>query len=309
MMRGIVLTMVLIAVLAVGFVLIRSGAFDPRPTPTTTPVTSSGASPTPTSSPSPTATATATTPPEPTPTPSPTPVDTSVAASGVVVPIRSADLVTRVSGVVDAIYVHEGSQAQAGQLLLKLDQRTYQAAIDVASAGVAQAETSVEQAQLQLNQLPADASQGQIEFVQANLRLAQAELELARSTLAEAQNALLQTEVRAPFAGTIAVLSLEVGEQAIAGQPVITIGDLSTWLVETTDLSELEVVGVLVGDRATLTFDALPGLVVGGTVDEIQVRGTSSDGGVLYAVSIRPDSVDPDLRWGMTATVRILPSG
>jgi RND family efflux transporter MFP subunit len=311
MMRGIVVTVVLIAALAVGFVVVRSGALDPRPTPTASPTSSDPSTPHPSSSlaPTPTPTATLTAAPDPTATPSPTPVDTSVAASGVVVPIRSADLVTRVSGVVDAIYVHAGSDAQAGQLLLKLDQRTYQAAIVVAEAGVGAATTGVEQAQLQLNQLPPDASQGQIEFVQANLRLAQAQLTLAQSTLAEAQNALLQTEVRAPFAGVVADVSLEVGEQAIAGQPVITIGDLSSWLIETTDLSELEVVRVAVGDRATLAFDALPGLLVGGTVDRIQVRGTSADGGVLFAVSIRPDSVDPDLRWGMTATVRIAPSG
>lgn len=309
MMRGILITVVLIAVLAVGFAVVRSGALDPPPTPTASPTSSDQKTVQPSPTATPTATSTSTSVPEPTATPSPTPVDTSVVASGVVVPIRSAELVTRVSGVVDATYVHAGSEAQAGQLLLKLDQSTYQAAILVAEAAVGTATNGVEQAQLQVDQLPPDASPGQIEFVQANLRLAQAELTLAQSTLAEAQNALLQTEVRAPFAGVIADLALEVGEQAIAGQPVVTIGDLSTWLIETTDLSELEVVRVSVGDRATLAFDALPGLLVGGTVDSIQVRGTSADGGVLFAASIRPDSVDPDLRWGMTATVRIAPSG
>ncbi|MEO6350723.1 MAG: efflux RND transporter periplasmic adaptor subunit [Candidatus Limnocylindrales bacterium] len=308
MMRGILVTVVLIAALAIGFVLIRSGALDPRPTPTATPISSDVTSPGPSTSPTPTATATIT-PIEPTPTAAPTPVDTSVVASGVVVPIRSAELVARASGVVDAIYVHAGSAAAANQLLLKLDQRTYQAEIRVDQNLVEQAIAAVQQAQLQVDQLPPDASPGQIEFVQANVRLAQAELELARSTLNVAQNALLQTEIRAPFAGVIADLDLEVGEQAIAGQPVITIGDLSTWLIETIDLSELEVVRVGVGDRASLEFEALPGLIVGGTVDSIQVRGTASDGGVLFAVSIRPDAVDPALRWGMTATVRIAPSG
>ena len=139
--------------------------------------------------------------------------------------------------------------------------------------------------------------------------MAEAERDLAESNLSEAQTALQQTEVRAPFAGTVADVAVEAGEQAVAGQTLLTIGDTSGWQIETTDLSELEVVRVAVGDRATISFDALPGRTIEGTVERIQVRGTSADGGVVFAVSIRPDINSPDLRWGMSATVRIRPSG
>lgn len=223
--------------------------------------------------------------------------------------MRSADLAARVSGVIAGIYVIEGRVATANQLLLKVDQSTYLAAIGVAESLIGTATAEVEQAQLQLDQLPPDASPGQIESVQANLRLAEAELDLAQSTLADAQTALAQTEVRAPFAGTIANVGVEVGEQAIAGQTVISIGDMTGWLIETTDLSELEVVRLAVGDRATVTFEALPDLELAGTVDGIQVRGINAEGGVVFAVTIRPDNHHPELRWGLSATVRITPSG
>lgn len=298
MIKGIVATIVAVAVLAVGLVLINSDAFNP---PTASPLTPASSSP----SASPTRTPVN----SPTPRPSASPIDTSVVASGVVVPLRSAELATRVSGVVAALYVHDGSEAEANQLLLKLDQSTYQAQVNVAEAAIRRATAAVEQAQLQVEQLPPDASPGQVETVQATLRLAEAELDLARSTLSSAQTALLQTEVRAPFAGTIADVAIEVGEQAIAGQMVITIGDNTGWLIETTDVSELEVVRLAVGDRATVSFEALPDLVINGTVDRIQVRGTTADGGVVFAVAIRPDVHSDELRWGMTATVRITPSG
>ena len=232
-----------------------------------------------------------------------------MAAEAVVVPLRSAELATRISGVVASIYVNDGSQVQDGQLLLRVEQGQYQAAIVAAQADVGLATAAVEQARLQVEQLPPDASPGQVEFVQANLRLAEAELDVAESRLVEAQTALTQTEVRAPFAGTVASVDIEVGEQALAGQAVITMGDQSGWLVETTDLSELEVVRIAVGDRATVSLDALPDLVVNGTVERIQVRGTNDDGGVVFAVSIRPDVHHEELRWGLTATVRIAPSG
>ncbi|MGI8927984.1 MAG: efflux RND transporter periplasmic adaptor subunit [Candidatus Limnocylindrales bacterium] len=298
MIRGIVATIVAVAVLAVGLVLVNNGAFNPPTAPPSTPPSSS-----------PTAIPTRIPASSPTPRPSASPIDTSVVASGMVVPLRSAELAARVSGVVAALYVRDGSEAEANQLLLKLDQRTYQAQADFAEASVDSALAAVEQAQLQVNQLPPDASPGQVEFVQANLRLAEAELEVARTSLSSAAAALLQTEVRAPFAGTIADVAIEVGEQAIAGQTVITIGDITGWLIETTDVSELEVVRLAVGDRASVSFEALPGLVINGTVDRIQVRGTTADGGVVYAVAIRPDAHSDRLRWGMTATVRITPSG
>ncbi|HUR16162.1 MAG TPA: efflux RND transporter periplasmic adaptor subunit, partial [Candidatus Limnocylindrales bacterium] len=247
--------------------------------------------------------------PSPSITAEPTPIDNSVGAAAVVVPLRSAELATRISGVVASIYVHNGSPVEDGQLLLKLEQKTYQDAIDVAQSRVDQAGRAVELARLQVEQLPLDASPGQIEFVQASLRLAEADLDLAESRLREAQTALTQTEIRAPFAGTVASVDIELGEQALAGQAVITVGDQSGWLIETTDLSELEVVRIAVGDRATVALDALPELVVNGTVERIQVRGTNDDGGVVFAVSIRPDIHHSELRWGLTATVRIAPSG
>jgi len=298
MMRGVIATVAIVAAVALALVLVQSGAFNsPTPSPTVTP---SG----------PQATVPTFEPTTPvTPRPSATPIDTSVVASGTVVPLRSADLATRTSGVVAAIYVSEGSEAAANQLLLKLDQRTYQAAIDVASRAEERATASVAEAQLQVDQLPPDATPGQIESVQANLRLAQAELELARANVSKAQADLQQTEIRAPFAGTVADVNIEVGEQATQGQTVITLGDISGWLVETTDVSELDVVRLAVGDRATLTFDALPGLTLLGSVDRIQVRGTSDDGTVVFAVTVRPDTFNPELRWGMSSTVRITPSG
>lgn len=298
MMRGIAASVIVVGLIAVAVVAAQSGAFNgPTPSPRTSPSLAPSATP----SRAPTI--------PPSPSPSATPIDTSVTAAGQVVPLRSADLATRVSGIVSGIYVTEGRDAAANQLLLKVDQSTYLAAIDVAEGRVRLATAAVEQAQLQLDQLPPDASPGQIESVQANLRLAEAELDLAQSTLTDAQTALAQTEVRAPFAGTIADLAVEVGEQAVAGETVISIGDMTGWLIETTDLSELEVVRLAVGDRATATFHALPDLQVEGTVDGIQVRGTNAEGGVVFAVTIRPDNHHSELRWGLSSTVRITPSG
>jgi HlyD family secretion protein len=240
--------------------------------------------------------------------PSPTPLDTTIRATAVVVPQRSADLSLPVGGIVDQVLVKELDDVTIGQLLVRLDQSTYQAAINLAQDELDRAEAALARAQLQVDRLPPDASPGQVEAAQTELRLAEAERNVAESTLSEAQVALRQTELRAPFNGTVAAIDVERGEQAVEGQPVATIGDLSGWLIETTDLSELEVVRVAVGDAATVTFEALPDLVLAGHVDRIQARGTGEAGNVVFAVAVRPDTHNEQLRWNMTATVRITPS-
>jgi RND family efflux transporter MFP subunit len=282
-----------IGVVVTSALVLLGGAFvGPRPTPS--PTVAPSVTPRPSAS--------------PTFRPSPTPIDTSIRASAVVVPQRSADLSLAVSGIVDTLFVHEQDAVTAGQLLVRLNQATYIAAIDRAQKALTLAEEKVTGAQRVVDQPPVDATPAEIADAQAALRLAQAERDVAAAALNEAQVALRQTELRAPFAGTVAQLNIERGEEAAAGRPVVTIGDLSGWLIETTDLSELEVVRVAVGDAATVTFDALPGLVLTGHVDRIQVRGTGEAGNVVFAVAIKTDTHNPQLRWNMTATVRITPS-
>lgn len=307
-----VIAVVAIIVVAGAGLAVYSGAFDgPQPTrspvarltPSAHPVESFVPSIRPTVLPSGAPSAT------PTPEPSATPIDTSIHAAAVVVPLRSADLAMSLSGVVSTIYVRQNDQVIGGQLLLTLDQTKYVSDVQVAQASVDQADAAVNRATVTVNQLPSVATPGEIEAAQAELRLAQANLEVAHSQLSSAQAALRQTELRAPLAGTVTSVKVTQGEPVTAGEQIVTIGDMSTWLVETTDLSEIDVVRVAVGDRATITFTALPGVVVGGVVDNIQVRGTTDGGAVNFAVTIRPDTYLPQLRWNMSANVSIAPSG
>jgi RND family efflux transporter MFP subunit len=292
-----------VVVLVGGWLLVYGGLIgSPSPSPVATPTISH--TPPPVESSGPTVTPS----PVPTPTPLATPIDTNIHANAVVVPIHSADLAMSISGVVSTIYVHQNDQVIGGELLLKLDQTKYLSDINVASASVDQTQASVDAATLVVEQLPSDATADQIAAAQAALRVAQTNLELAHSQLSAAQAALRQTELRAPIAGTVANIDVTTGEQVTAGQTIASIGDMSAWLVETTDVSELDVVRVAVGDRATITFSALPGVVATGVVDSIQVRGTSQNGQVIFAVTIVPDTFLPQLRWNMSAQVSIVPS-
>ena len=83
------------------------------------------------------------------------------------------------------------------------------------------------------------------------------------------------------------------------------LADLRSWQVETDDLTELDVVGVLEGDEVSLTFDAIPDLELPGHVLRVKPLGEEKLGDVTYTVVVVPDEQDPRLKWGMTAVVTL----
>ena len=166
--------------------------------------------------------------------------------------------------------------------------------VRVAELAVEQAETAVVQAQAAVTQ--AEAGMGQ----------AQAAVTQAQVGLAAAQNALDRATLTAPFAGTIAAVNVEVGEIAGVSQPIITLADFSGWLVETTDLTELDIVNVEVGLPVDVNVDALPDEVLRGTVSDIATVSSLTRGDVTYKVTIDlGDTSEFPLRWGMTVFVDV----
>lgn len=135
--------------------------------------------------------------------------------------------------------------------------------------------------------------------------LAQARLKNAEAQLVVAQAALSTLELRAPFAGTIASLSLKVGEYVAPGVPVAMIVDTSQWRVETTDLTELNIVRVNEGSTASITFDALPDISFPAKVFRIKTMGENRQGDITYTVILDIGRIDERLRWNMTCSVLI----
>jgi HlyD family secretion protein len=168
--------------------------------------------------------------------------------------------------------------------------------------GPSQAKVSVLEAQI------AEAQRDQETYQQGadpdELAAAEARLANAQKQLSAAQAALGDVVLSAPFDGSIGELHIHAGEWVGAGQPVLMLADLGHMLVETTDLNEIDVARVEVGDQAIVTFDALPEVVVNGVVTRIAPKA-SEGSGVNYTVTVELDEVPHELRWGMTAFVDI----
>jgi multidrug resistance efflux pump len=138
-----------------------------------------------------------------------------------------------------------------------------------------------------------------------DLAAAQAAVDGARAARDLAAERLAKARLVAPFAGTLAAVDARAGETVSAGAPILRLADLSAFQFETTDLTELAVGRIKVGDAATVTVDALPGVEFPGKVTRIRGYGENRQGDIVYTVTVQPDRQDDRLRWNMTAAVNI----
>jgi len=139
------------------------------------------------------------------------------------------------------------------------------------------------------------------------LTLAQKSLETAQAHLTAAQAALDNMDLKAPFDGTVVDVNVSTGQLVGSNTWAVLVADYSEWYVETSDLTEQEVVKVSIGQGATISPDALPDLLLSSTVTEIADMFNVQAGDVLYKVRLRVDQPDPAFRWGMTVEITFNP--
>ncbi|MBN1877132.1 MAG: efflux RND transporter periplasmic adaptor subunit [Anaerolineae bacterium] len=166
-----------------------------------------------------------------------------------------------------------------------------QVAVDVATV---QRDVAIAQwAAAQIGPRPEDIAVAEARVVEAEVAVKIAQADLDRTT------------VYAPMGGIVGELSVKRGEFIAPGQSLVTLGDLTTLRVETTDLDEIDVAKLSLEQDVIVTFDALPDQTFAGHIHHIASMADSGGGGVNYKVIVDVDNLDPVLRWGMTAFVDV----
>lgn len=135
------------------------------------------------------------------------------------------------------------------------------------------------------------------------LALAQAQLDNARAQVAGAEANLASYILTAPFDGVVQDVPIEIGQQVNTETRAVSVADTSSWIVETSDITELEVVDIAAGQRATFAPDALPEVTMEGVVSEISQSSYTQSGDIIYTVRIKVNEVDPRVKWGMTVQI------
>jgi len=219
----------------------------------------------------------------------------NVQASAKIVPTQETRLSFVIPGPIKEVTVEEGTKVEAGQILAILS------APDL-EYGISQAEAAVRMAEFDYEYWKLPRRVGN-QIVERGLVAAQ-ELEVSRKTLDTAHAELTQTELVAPFAATVISIEVQPSEFVQPGQVVVVLAKLDILQVETTDLSELNVATVRIGQSATVYVEALD-KEFQGSVAAISPISDTIGGDVVFKVTIQLHEQPKELLWGMSADVEI----
>jgi len=157
------------------------------------------------------------------------------------------------------------------------------------------AQSSLQQASETLAELVAGPTQTDVLSQQINL-------ESAQNTLDNAEQDLADTSIRAPIDGIVSEIGAVLG-QTVASPAVSVVGTGEDAAIT---LNEVDAAKITMGDKATLTFDAITGLTLAGQVIEIDPVGTVSQGVVSYAVKVGFTDTTNQVKPGMSVTADIV---
>jgi membrane fusion protein (multidrug efflux system) len=136
-------------------------------------------------------------------------------------PDKMADILARVSGVIERIVAEEGDRVGKGAVLLHVDDDEYRHRVTLAQVDVEQNSLRFERSQKMVEQGLTSAES--FETARSDLRSAEAELELAELELS-------YTAVTAPFSGRVVRRLVDQGQTVSNGTSLFTIADMSRLL-------------------------------------------------------------------------------
>ena len=123
------------------------------------------------------------------------------------------------------------------------------------------------------------------------------QLAVLQARLDAAQAGVAAFSVIAPFEGVVTELPAKAGSSINAGEIAVTIADFSSWLVKTTDLTEIDVVELGEGADVTVTLDAIPEAKLKGTILHIGQSYSENQGDIVYEVTVLLTDTHPAMRW------------
>ena len=137
-----------------------------------------------------------------------------------------------------------------------------------------------------------------------DLQISQNNIKKKEAALADLEAKFADYIIRAPFSGVIAKVDVKRGESVSPATALATI--ITKQKIAEISLNEVDVAKIKNGQKAILTFDAIPDLTLTGEVIEIEAVGTISQGVVTYTIKISFDTQDERVKTAMSVSASII---
>ena len=269
-------------------------------------------------------------------------IESVVVATGALKPVNEVVVGSEISGQIAKLYVDFNDSVEEGELLARIDARTYEARVlqrtaDVntakanivsrnaelvrSQANFAQAERTyqrkvklnedghVSDADLEIEFNQVQSMAASVEIAESSVVTANANLTQAEASLAQAELDLERTYIRSPVFGTVINRNVELGQTVAASlqaPELFTIAqDLHEMHVEAS-VDEADIGRVQEGMACRFNVDAFIDREFEGRVEQVRKAPTEAQNVVTYKVIVSANNDDLVLLPGMTANVSII---
>ena len=220
---------------------------------------------------------------------------------------QEVDLAFRVSGPLVALPVNVGDQVEEGALIARIDPRDFEVAVRGAEASLERSRANEERARAEYDRVlnirqkdPGAVSEVMIDRAREADDVARAEVAAAEAAVDAATDALRDTDLDAPFSGTIVALYVENFENVRERQLIARLLD-KTRIEFDIDIPEGLISMVPYAQDIRVRFDAFPDVEVPAEVKEIGTEASETTR--TYPVTLIMDQ--PEDAWilpGMVGT-------
>ncbi|MNF67136.1 Multidrug resistance protein MdtA precursor [compost metagenome] len=215
-------------------------------------------------------------------------------AIGTLKAFQGIDLTVEVAGTARDVLFQSGEKVRLGQPLIQMDSE-----VEQASLATAQAELGLARVEYQRGRnLIARQAISRSEFDRLS-----AELQKADASVAQLQATLAKKRILAPFAGTIGIRQVDVGDYLASGTTIATLQDLSTLFVDFF-LPEQNVPQLAIGQDVRVQVAAYPDQVFEGRISAINPKVEATTRNLLVRASLA--NPDEKLLPGMFANLQVL---
>jgi len=251
----------------------------------------------------------------------------AISSTGTLSAISTVTVGSQVSGQVTQVLADYNDKVRKGQVIARIDPKTYEAQIAQGNAQVANAQATLLQARATLlnaeldYQRKADLGARQL-VARSDVDLARAALDQARAQVSAAQAQISQqtastqttqvnldrTVIRSPVDGVVLTRSIEPGQTVAASlqaPELFTIAEDLGQMQIVLAVDEADIGQVRTGQNVAFTVDAFPDRQFRGTVEQVRLSATTTNNVVSYPVVVTVDNRDGTLLPGLTVNAEI----
>ena len=220
--------------------------------------------------------------------------------SGSLRAVNQVSVKARVPGEVREVLVREGEAVKAGQVLVRMDAREYQARVDQARGSLMAARGQLDMATKTRDNNKALLDKGFIsrnafDNADSQFEIARANVESAQGALEVAQKALADTVIRAPISGLVSSRAVQPGEKVSADNRLLDVVDLAQMEMEAA-VPASDIVNVALGQEVQVKIEGMPVSLTGKVA---RINPATQAGSRSIMVYVQIDNPQNVLRAGM----------